>query len=493
MRPRRSIRDIFNPRAMPREKTAAALRGLILLTVLLMVRTQAGPRSAAFELVVSVGAAYVLVSSFLPWARVNLRTATLLMLIADIGLITALLHTQGGISSDYYVLYYLPVLHASVRLNLRDAIGTSLLAAASYLLVGALGPPETPLDAPAICRIATFVTSAVALAGFFFVLAKEQREFERVSRSYAQAVHANTEFLSHVSHEFRTPLTAIVGFSQLLFEHSQTLDAARQQEYLVIIREQSQHLARMIEDMLDLFRIEAGRLTLKTQPVNVGEALESALMLIDDPASRERVHSTVEPRTPAASADRNELEQALSRLVLLGLALANDQAPISVLVGPVAGAAEGEEQDRPTAAPAALQVSVQIPEIEGTEEEFTPLVGSLDSALALARGNAKHLAMGVTRALVELHGGKIRVDDMAGGGAAVSFTIPAYRTRQVGPAVIVGESPARRQSVAATSAGESEVVVVVGSGSVAAEGKHNGKGDDRRRRPVRTSADAGQP
>jgi signal transduction histidine kinase len=491
MSSRRRLRDIVSRRAMPREKVAAALRGLILLTVLLMARTQAGPRSPGLDLVVSIGAAYVLVSIFLPWARFDTRSAALVMLVADVALITALLHTQGGLKSDYYILYYLPVLHASVRLNFRDAVGTSLLAAASYLFVGILDSPAARLDAIAIVRMSTFVVSAVALAGFFLALGREQKTLARLADSYSQAVYANTEFLSHVSHEFRTPLTAIVGFSQLLFEHSQTLDPARQREYLVIIREQAQHLARMIEDIFDLSRIEADRLTLKIQPVSLGEAMQAALMLVDEGAVRERVRSTVEPRTPAASADRNELEQVLSRLLLLGLSLAKDGAPVSVLVGPAPVGAEGGAQGK-AAAPTSVQVSVQIPGIEGTEEELKPLVGSLESSLALAHENAKHLAMAVTRALVELHGGKIGVADMADGGAAVSFTLPAYRPGKLGPAVIVGEPPSEGQPVTATPAGGSGVIVVMGSGSNGAEGKRHGKDNDRRRRPVRTTADEGQ-
>jgi signal transduction histidine kinase len=478
---------------MPREKTAAALRGLILLTVLLMARTQAGPRSPAFDLVVSIGAAYVLVSIFLPWARFDTRTATLVMLAADIGMITALLYTQGGLRSDYYILYFLPVLHASVRLNFRDALGTSLLSAASYLFIGLLGSPQEVLNAAAIVRMSTFVVSAVALAGFFLMLGREQKNLERLADSYSQAVCANTEFLSHVSHEFRTPLTAIVGFSQLLFEHSQTLDAARQHEYLVIIREQAQHLARMIEDMLDLSRIEADRLSLKLQPVSVLEAVESALMLVDDAAMRERVKRVVEPRTPPMDADRNELEQVLSRLVLLGLSLAKGEAQVSVLAGPAPTPGEDAGDGKPALAHTAVQVSVQIPGIEGTEEELKPLVGSLEGALALARENARHLAMAVTRALVELHGGRIRVEDMAAGGAAVTFTIPTYRAKKVGPAVIVGEPASHEQAMATTAAGASGVVVVVGTGSHAAEGKRHGEDNDRRRRPVRAPADAGQP
>jgi len=450
---------MINPHAVPREKVVAAVRGLILLTVLLMARSQAGPRTASFELVVSVGAAYVLVSTFLPWARFDLRRATLAMLAADIALVTALLYTQSGIASDYYLLYYLPILHAGVRLNFRDAVGTSLLSAASYVLVAFGTRSAMPITTHMVWRVATFTASALVLGGFFFVLSQQQRAHERLRKSYEEAMQAKTEFLSRVSHEFRTPLTAIVGFSQLLYDHEKTLDLTRQHEYLVIVREQSQHLARMIEDMLDIARIEEGRLVLKRQPTNLAEAIDAALMLLDHPSDRERVEVSVEPQTPVAEADKNEIEQALARLLLTVLSLAGDSAAVSVGIGPAVE--EG-----------AVQVAIRAPGIEAADDELAPLFESPASAVARATESGRYLGLGVARALIGLHGGRIWLDDGYESGAAICFTLPTYRTKEAGPEVIVGK---------------------VGSGSVAAEGYGDGQNHDCGRRPVRAEANAGQP
>ncbi len=323
-----------NAGGMPREKVAAGLRCLILITVFLMARAQDGGHSRLFDLVISVGAAYVLVSSFLPWSRYDPRRSTLTMLAADIMLITALIYADAGIYSEYYLLYYLPILHASVRLNFRDAVGTSLLSAASYLLIGLVRGSEATVTTSVISRVLTFTISASVMAGFFVLLSREQRAYQRLNQYYQEAIAAKSEFLSRVSHEFRTPLTAIVGFTQLLYEHESGLDPDRKREYLVIVREQSQHLARMIEDMLDISRIDEGRLVLKREAVYLPDVIESALLQLDHPEERERVQISVEPRTRTVWGDPNELEQVMARLLDTALGLAGDSAPVAVRIGP---------------------------------------------------------------------------------------------------------------------------------------------------------------
>jgi len=445
------------PRAMPREKLAAGLRCLILLTVFVMARAQVLPHSRSFDLVVSLGAAYVLVSTFVPWGRYDLRRAALVMLSLDILLITGLIYSQAGVYSEYYLLYYLPILHASVRLNFRDAIGTCLLSAASYFLIGLMQGADSTITLTVVQRVGTFAVSASVMAGFFVVLARDQRAYQRLNRYYEEAMQAKSEFLSRVSHEFRTPLTAIVGFSQLLYEHEASLDATRQREYLVIIREQSQHLARMIEDMLDLSRMDEGRLVLRRAALHLPEAVESALMLLDHPGDRERVSVSVEPRTRTAWADRNEVEQVLARLIHGALTLSEEPAQVSVRIGPAA-----EEE--------AVQVSIRVPSWEVSEEEITSLLGSPEISCLQGRSTGRSLGLVAARALIELHGGRIWVEESRDGEAGICFTLPAYQVKEPGPEVIAGLS---------------------GAGPAGAEA--DGEGADRGRRPVRPEAHAGQP
>ena len=445
---------------MPREKVAAGLRCLILITVFLMARSRGVHHTQLFDLVISLGAAYVLVSTFLPWGSYDMRRVTIVMLAADITVITALIYAESGVYSEYYLLYYLPILHASVRLNFRDAVGTCLLSAASYLLIGLLQGAGMTVPTSVISRVLTFTLSAALMAGFFVLLSREQRAYQRLNRYYEEAIQAKTEFLSRVSHEFRTPLTAIVGFSQLLYEHEKDLDPKRGREYLVIIREQSQHLARMIEDMLDISRIDEGRLVLKREAVHLPDAVESALMLLDHPEDRGRVQVSVEPRTRPVWADRNELEQVLARLLHTALSLSGEPAPIAVRIGP------GVEED-------VVQASVHLPrwDTDDEEEELAALLHGGESGLVQGRASGSNLGLAVARALVELHGGRIWVEEGLDGGAAICLALPVYEATASGPEVIVGK--ALRPDTPGAEA--------------------DAEGSDRGRRSVRAEAHAGQP
>jgi len=459
MRPRSDIRAMLKPKHVPREKIAAALRCLILITVFTMTRLQPEPRTAAFDAVVMAGAAYVLLTTFLPWGRLDARRATLGMLAMDVVLISALIYTQSGVRSEYYLLYYLPILHASVRLNLRDAAGTCVLAAVSYLLVGMLERPEAAITTSVISRVLTFSTSSALLAAFFLMLSRERREFDQLTRHYESATKAKSEFLSQVSHEFRTPLTAIVGFSQLLYEHEKELDPSRQHEYLTVIREQSQQLSRMIEDMLDITRIDDNRLELRQGAHKLAEVVESARMLRDNTSDRERVNVTVEPGTPLIWVDRGEMEQVLSRIIHNALASPDDGESVALSAGPSPGEA-GQ-----------VQITVRARGLDIEEDDLQLVFGPSAAVLTEQPSSGRALGLAVARALVEMHGGRIWVEDTSE-GASISFTVPRYVVKKGGPNVIVSAE---------------------GSAEQGAEAYVEGESNDSGRRSVRTEAGARQP
>lgn len=457
MRPRVSARQMLRPRRVPREKLAAALRCLILMTVFAMARLQPEGRSEGFDYVALAGAAYVLVTTFIPWWRLDARRTTLVMLAADTLLITALIYTESGIRSDYYLLYYLPILHASVRLNLRDAAGACIFAATSYLLVGILERPDASVTVPVASRVGTFAASAGLLAAFFVMLSRERRAFDRVTRQYEEATKAKSEFLSRLSHEFRTPLTAIVGFTQLLHEHKESLDPERQVEYLTVVREQSQQLARMIEDMLDVTRIDDGRLELHPDAQRLQEVVESALMLLDSPAERERVAVTIEPGTPPVYVDRAEMEQALSRVMYYTLAGVEEGQKIALQAAPSDKYKEH------------IEVTVRARGLDAESEDMVAVFGPSAAMLSERPSSGRALGLAVAKALVELHGGRVWLDD-SDGETAICLILPKHRVEVSGPAVIVGSMEA---------------------GDEGAETDGTGEIDDSGRRPVGTEAGAG--
>jgi len=418
-------------------------------------------RSFAFDVVVMTGAAYVLMTTFIPWGHWDPRRTTLGMLAVDVLLITALIYTQSGVRSEYYLLYYLPILNASVRLNLRDAAGTCGLAAVSYLLVGILERPDAAVTTSVISRVLTFSISAGLLAGFFLMLSRERRQFDLLTHHYERATKAKSEFLSRVSHEFRTPLTAIVGFSQLLNEHEKDLDPSRQHEYLTVIREQSQQLARMIEDMLDVTRIDDNRLVLRQAAHKLTDIFDAALMLLDNASDRERISIAIEPGTPMAWVDRGEMEQAVSRLLHSALAACEDGGRVSVW----AGHGEEEEED------GQIRVIFRAPGLDVGEEDLQLVFGPSAAVLMERPSSGRALGLAVARALIEMHGGRIWIEELAQGGAEIVLTVPRYRMKKGEPSVIVAQNGEPGEGVQVDVEGES---------------------DDRGRRPVGAEAGTGQ-
>jgi len=430
---------MLRPRGVPREKVAAGLRCLILLTVFSMawvapagISTGSGVRflpfgrNTAFDLVVIVGALYVLATTFIPWSRYDVRRTSLVMSAVDVLLITALIYTQSGVRSEYYLLYYLPILNASVRLSLRDAAGTCVLAAAAYFLVGILERPDSTVTTTVISRVLTFSISAGLLAAFFMMLSRERRAFDKLTKHYEEATKAKSEFLSRVSHEFRTPLTAIVGFSQLLYEHEQELDPSRQHEYLTVIREQSQQLARMIEDMLDITRIDDGRLRLNPAACRIADILESSLMLLDSSADRERVSITAPTASPVVWADRGEMEQAFSRIIYNALEAAGDEGKVSIGVS----LSEESKDD--------VNVTIEAPGLDIADEDMVAVFGPSAAVLTQKPSSGRALGLAVSRALIEMHGGRVWAVDNKSGGSTIHLTVPRFRVKEGGPNVIVG-------------------------------------------------------
>jgi diguanylate cyclase (GGDEF)-like protein len=154
---------------------ATVVRLVVMLTVVLMVRlgrplASLGPLDG----LLGVASAYVIASTFLP-GRVKLRSCTHLFLICDILLISGLIWITGGTRSEYYLLYYLPILHGASRLNFRDAITTSILAAVCYVFIAIASGPLVPIVTTGMLRAGTFGGSVIILAIFFGALAQEAR------------------------------------------------------------------------------------------------------------------------------------------------------------------------------------------------------------------------------------------------------------------------------------------------------------------------------
>ena len=167
---------------------ASVVRLVVLLTVALMIRLRA-PLSPAPtpDLVLAVGCVYVVVTTILA-RRPRSERYTHLLLACDIVLISGLIWSSGGTRSEYYLLYYLPIMHGASRLNFRDAITTAVLAAVAYFFIAIATGPLEPVVTTSMLRAGTFGGSVIILAIFFAALAQEARKNRLLTMRLSEAL-----------------------------------------------------------------------------------------------------------------------------------------------------------------------------------------------------------------------------------------------------------------------------------------------------------------
>jgi GAF domain-containing protein len=246
------------------------------------------------------------------------------------------------------------------------------------------------------------------------------REIEVKSRQLEAASRHKSEFLANMSHELRTPLNAILGFSEVLAERMFGEVNEKQAEYLQDILASGRHLLSLINDILDLSKVEAGRLELELGRFYLPTALDNALTLVRERATRHGItlSQTVDPGVGDIVADERKVKQILLNL----LSNAVKFTPEGGRVGVTAATADG-----------VITVTVSdtgigiAPEDQATIFEEFRQVGRDDARKQEGTG----LGLTLAKKLVELHGGEIGVKSQVGQGSTFSFTLPEPRDPEV--------------------------------------------------------------
>ena len=257
----------------------------------------------------------------------------------------------------------------------------------------------------------TFATqSALAIQN-----ARLFREIEQKSRELEAASRHKSEFLANMSHELRTPLNAIIGFSEVLSERMFGELNEKQDEYLKDIHASGQHLLSLINDILDLSKIEAGKMELELSDFDLPMTIDNALMLVRERAGRRSIalHTTVDERLGQVQADERKIRQVLLNLLSNAIKFTPEGGRIEVGAKPVNGSIEVSVSD--------TGVGIPPEDQEAVFEEFRQ-VGTADKKV-----EGTGLGLALSRKFIELHGGKIWVKSQAGAGSTFTFTIPVRR------------------------------------------------------------------
>jgi signal transduction histidine kinase len=238
-------------------------------------------------------------------------------------------------------------------------------------------------------------------------------ELRRLYTELEAASQHKSEFLANMSHELRTPLNAIIGFSQVLRDEMVGKVNEKQAEYLDDIISSGNHLLSLINDVLDLSKVEAGQVELEVHPFSLREALERGVVMVRERATEDgvRVAFVADPEVDVVDGDERRIKQVIFNL------LSN-----AVKFTP----AGGEVDVSATRANGEVRVSVVDtgPGVapEDRERIFEEFQQS-ETGVGLREGTGLGLAL--SKRYVELHGGRIWVESELGRGSTFTFALPA--------------------------------------------------------------------
>jgi signal transduction histidine kinase len=236
-------------------------------------------------------------------------------------------------------------------------------------------------------------------------------ELQRAHSELEIASARKSQYVTDMSHELRTPLNAIIGFSEVLHEQMFGELNERQLGYVEDVLEAGKHQLSLINDLLDLAKIEAGKMELELSEVAVPEVLRSAVSLSSERASRERIELelTTEPEEITISADDRRLRQVVFNLLSNAVKFTPEEGRVDVSARLEDGQVEFAVADTgPGIAPG---------ELETIFEEFGQASNGKQS-------EGTGLGLPLSRKLVELHGGRLWVESTVGRGSTFRFTLP---------------------------------------------------------------------
>jgi signal transduction histidine kinase len=238
-------------------------------------------------------------------------------------------------------------------------------------------------------------------------------ELRRLYKELEAASLHKSEFLANMSHELRTPLNAILGFSQVLRERLFGDINEKQEEYLDDILSSGNHLLSLINDVLDLSKVEAGQVELELTPFSLREALERGVVMVRERATMDGVKIALSAGLDidAVKGDERRIRQVIFNLLSNAVKFTPAGGAVDV------NAAQVDGEVRVSVADTGPGIASE--DCERIFEEFQQTEAGIE------QGEGTGLGLALSKRLVELHGGRIWVESELGKGSTFVFTLPA--------------------------------------------------------------------
>ena len=238
-------------------------------------------------------------------------------------------------------------------------------------------------------------------------------ELRRLYREVETASQHKSDFLANMSHELRTPLNAIIGFSQVLREGMAGDVNKKQAEYLEDILSSGNHLLSLINDVLDLSKVEAGQVELELAPFSLQEALERGVAMVRERATQDEVQVTLAPNADVdvIAGDERRIRQVIFNLLSNAVKFTPAGGSVDVWATQVNGEVSVSVAD--------TGPGIALADRRRVFEEFQQTEAGVE------QGEGTGLGLALSKRLVELHGGRMWVDSELGRGSTFVFTLPA--------------------------------------------------------------------
>jgi len=267
-------------------------------------------------------------------------------------------------------------------------------------------------------------TEAVRLRAHVAELEETKRELEATASDLETALEAapaasqaKSQFLSTMSHELRTPLNAVIGFSEFLAKQSfGPLGDQRYAEYAVSICDSGKHLLGLINDILDFTKVDAGKLELQEEELDIADVIGASLRMVDGQAKAAGLHLAIEiePALPVLRGDQRRVRQVLLNLLSNAVKFTPEGGEVRVSAMMVS--------DGIAIVVADTGIGIAPEDIPRALERF----GQIDNALS-RKYEGTGLGLPLSKRLMELHGGTLALESAVGVGTKAIVTFPADR------------------------------------------------------------------
>jgi len=246
------------------------------------------------------------------------------------------------------------------------------------------------------------------------------REIEQKSRELAEASKHKSQFLANMSHELRTPLNAILGYAELMLDSIYGEPTEKMRSVLERLQSNGRHLLGLINDVLDLSKIEAGELILSLSDYSLDDVVQGVVSAVEPLAAEKRLafKAEVAPDLPTGRGDGRRLSQVLLNLVGNAIKF-TDKGEVAIRASVTNGAFTVAVCDTGPGIAAADQVKIF--------EEFQ----QADSSITRKKGGTG-LGLSIAKRIIEMHGGRIWAESEPGKGSIFHFTLPVRVEAQAG-------------------------------------------------------------